>query len=210
MNDDDVKEIKTILVGTSGVGKTNIINVLTGQSFDTGKFSTTTCSFVDKIMEVKKKKFRVEIWDTAGQEQFRSLTNLFIKDSKIVIFVYDITNRKSFEDVDFWVNTIKEMLGDSPVFGLAGNKKDLFTKEEVEEEAGENKANIINAIFKLTSAKTGNGINDFMQSLLEEYVKRIENKERSNKDKEDKKEDKRRQKLDSSIDIQNPKKHKCC
>ena len=210
MNDDDVKEIKAILVGMSGTGKTNIISVLTGHEFKSNDFSTTTSSFVDKFMEVKNKKYRVEIWDTAGQEQFRSLTNIFIKDSKIVIIVYDITNRKSFEEVDFWVKCVKEILGNTPIFGLAGNKKDLFQVEEVDEEEGENKAKEINALFKLTSAKTGQGINDFMQSLLEEYVKSVENisKTKSIDTLED--EERRGTKLDGSIHILRPKKRKCC
>ena len=157
----------------SGTGKTNIINSLTGQQFTENSFTTTTSSFVDKYMSVKNKKYRLEIWDTAGQEKFRSLTKIFIKDAKIVIFVYDITTKKSFEEVDFWVKTVKDILGTEPVFGLAGNKKDLFQFEQVEEEAGHEKAKDIGAQFKLTSAKTGSGINDFMQSLLEEYVKKI-------------------------------------
>ena len=173
MNDEDSKEIKVILVGMSGTGKTNIINSLTGQQFTDNSFTTTTSSFVDKYMSVKNKKYRLEIWDTAGQEKFRSLTKIFIKDAKIVIFVYDITTKKSFEEVDFWVKTVKDILGTEPVFGLAGNKKDLFQFEQVEEEAGHEKAKDIGAQFKLTSAKTGSGINDFMQSLLEEYVKKI-------------------------------------
>ena len=173
MNDEDSKEIKVILVGMSGTGKTNIINSLTGQQFTENSFTTTTSSFVDKYMSVKNKKYRLEIWDTAGQEKFRSLTKIFIKDAKIVIFVYDITTKKSFEEVDFWVKTVKDILGTEPVFGLAGNKKDLFQFEQVEEEAGHEKAKEIGAQFKLTSAKTGSGINDFMQSLLEEYVKKI-------------------------------------
>ena len=173
MNDEDSKEIKVILVGMSGTGKTNIINSLTGQQFTENSFTTTTSSFVDKYMSVKNKKYRLEIWDTAGQEKFRSLTKIFIKDAKIVIFVYDITTKKSFEEVDFWVKTVKDILGTEPVFGLAGNKKDLFQFEQVEEEAGHEKAKDIGAQFKLTSAKTGSGINDFMQSLLEEYVKKI-------------------------------------
>ena len=105
MNDDDAEEIITILVGISGKGKTNIINVLTGQKFDSNKFSTTTSSFVDKFMTVNNKKYRLEIWDTARQEQFRTLTRIFIKDSKIVIFVYS-----SFEEIDYWVGSIKEKL----------------------------------------------------------------------------------------------------
>ena len=207
MNDDDAHEVKTILVGMSGTGKTNMINVLTGHKFDSVKFSTTTSSFVDKYITIKKKKYRLEIWDTAGQEQFRSLTNIFIKDSKIVVIVYDITNKKSFEEVDYWVNTVKELLGEEPVFGLAGNKKDLFQEEEVEEEDGENKAKEIGAIFKLTSAKTGLGINDFMQSLLEEYIK----KTTKGKNLDDNEDEKRGQRLDSSVDSRSiKKKSKCC
>ena len=204
MNDDDVEEVKTILVGMSGSGKTNIINALTGQAFDSYKFSTTS-SFIDKFMTVKNKKYHVEIWDTAGQEQFRSLTKIFIKDSKIVIFVYDITNRKSFEEVDFWLNTVKEILGDTAIFGLAGNKRDLFQNEKVTEEEGEKKAEDNGAIFKLTSAKTGSGINDFMQSLLEAYFAKYKTKE-NNDEKDD-----RGQRLDSSIHtLYNQKKSKCC
>ena len=173
-DDDDAVEIKTILVGMSGTGKTNIINAITGQKFEENKFTTSTSSFVDKYMTVKNKKYRLEIWDTAGQEKFRSLTKIFIKDSKIVIFVYDITTRASFEEIDFWVSTVKDILKeDKIVYGLAGNKKDLFQNEAVEEEEGEKKAQEIGALFKLTSAKTGQGINEFIQSLLEEYVKKI-------------------------------------
>ena len=204
MNDDDVEEVKTILVGMSGSGKTNIINAFTGQAFDSYKFSTTS-SFVDKFMTVNNKKYHVEIWDTAGQEQFRSLTKIFIKDSKIVIFVYDITNYKSFEEVDFWLNTVKEIVGDTAIFGLAGNKKDLFQNEKVTEEEGEKKAADNWALFKLTSAKTGSGINDFMQSLLEAYVEKYKKKD-NNDDREE-----RGQRLDSSIHtLYNKKKTKCC
>ena len=205
MNDDEGNEIKTILVGQSGAGKTNIINSLIGKDFSPSLFSTTTSSFADKSMTVNNKKYRLEIWDTAGQEKYRSLTEIFIKDSKIVIFVYDITSRASFEEVDYWVSTVKTILGDNAVFGLAGNKKDLFQKEEVEEEEGEKKAEEIGALFKLTSAKTGSGINDFMQKLLEEYL----GKNLTKIGKDDNHEESRGQRL-NSFKINKPRKKKCC
>ena len=170
---DDCQDIKTILVGMSGTGKTNIINAMINQPFDSDQISTQTSSFVDKYIEVNKKNYHIEIWDTAGQEKYKSLTKIFIKDSKIVIFVYDITTKASFEEVDYWVNTVKEILGDAPVYALAGNKKDLFIKEEVDEDLGREKAETIGAIFKLTSAKTErNQINDFLKELLEAYIKK--------------------------------------
>ena len=174
MNDEDMEEIKTIIVGMSGTGKTNIINALIDQPFDSSNISTLTSSFVDKYIECNNKKYHIELWDTAGQEKYRALTKIFIKDSKIVIFVYDITTKKSFEEIDYWVETVKEVLGESPVYGLVGNKKDLFEKEVVEEEAGKNKADEIGALFKLTSAKTERvAINEYLNELLKEYLKKI-------------------------------------
>ena len=205
MNDED-RDVKTILVGMSGAGKTNIINALVGRKFDESKFCTTTSSFLEKIMTVKKKKYNLEIWDTAGQEQYRSLTKIFINDSKIVIFVYDITNRESFNEIDYWVNTVKEKLGNEPIFGLVGNKKDLFLEEAVKEEEGEKKAKEIGAIFRLTSAKTGQAlIIDYLQNLLEEYVKKIGDIN------EDNESNNRFEKSNSfSIDTVKEKKSKCC
>ena len=198
MNDEDSLEIKTILVGMSGTGKTNIINAMTNQPFDSDKISTLTSSFVDKYIEIKKKKYHVELWDTAGQEKYRSLTKIFVKDSRIVIFVYDITTKASFEEIDYWVTTVKEILGEGPVYGLIGNKKDLFIKEEIDEDTGRNKANEIGAIFKLTSAKTERGaINDFMNELLEEFLRR---------NGENIKKEPRRQTIDNSVEIKNRKK----
>ena len=198
MNDEDSLEIKTILVGMSGTGKTNIINAMTNQPFDSDKISTLTSSFVDKYIEINKKKYHVELWDTAGQEKYRSLTKIFVKDSRIVIFVYDITTRASFVEVDYWVTTVKEILGEGPVYGLIGNKKDLFIKEEVDEDTGRNKANEIGAIFKLTSAKTERAaINDFMNELLEEFLRR---------NGENIKKEPRRQTIDSSVEIKYRKK----
>ena len=205
MNDED-RDVKTILVGMSGAGKTNIINALVGRKFDESKFCTTTSSFLEKIMTVKKKKYHLEIWDTAGQEQYRSLTKIFINDSKIVIFVYDITNRESFNEIDYWVNTVKEKLGNEPIFGLVGNKKDLFLEETVKEEEGEKKAKEIGAIFRLTSAKTGQAlIIDYLQNLLEEYVKKIGDIN------EDNESNNRFEKSNSfSINTVKGKKSKCC
>ena len=118
----------------SGTGKTNIINAMTNQPFDTNKISTLASTLIEKVIEINKKKYSIELWDTAGQEKYKFLSKIFLKDSKIVIFVYDITIQESFEEVNYWVMKVKEILGEAPVYGLVGNKKDIYMKDEVDED----------------------------------------------------------------------------
>ena len=75
----------------SGTGKTNIINAMTNQPFDTNKISTLASTLIEKVIEINKKKYSIELWDTAGKEKFKFLSKIFLKDSKIVIFVNYIT-----------------------------------------------------------------------------------------------------------------------
>ena len=197
--DEKIHELKVILVGNSGVGKTNLINVLTGRKFEQSIMTTTISTYVEKKMEMGNKKYNLEIWDTAGQEKFHSLTKLFIKESRIVLFVYDITDKNSFTEIKSWVKIVKELLDDKFVMGLAGNKKDLFLKEVINEVKGKEKAKEIGAIFKLTSAKEGEGIHELMESLLKEYIKRLNAGEFQDLD------------TSSKLDIKKAKKkRKCC
>ena len=102
---------KVILVGESGVGKTSIILRFVNNEFDRDLSSTTGANYVSKDVEFKelKKKVQYDVWDTAGQEQYRGLSKIFYKDASIVILVFDITNEKSFVEIkDFWYNEIKE------------------------------------------------------------------------------------------------------
>ena len=167
------EEIKVILVGQAGTGKTSLINSAMGQQFIEGKEqSTISSSFVTKKINIGEKSYSVNLWDTIGQEKFRSLTKIFIKDSKIVIFVYDITVLTSFEELQYWYDTIKEVLGDTAVLGIAGNKQDLFINEEVSEEKAKKYADDKKALFKLTSAKNPLNFNQLLEDLLKEYIKK--------------------------------------
>ena len=170
-------DLKMILVGSSGVGKTNLINSLIDEKFQAITLATSSSTYVVKKIMINDKLYEVEIWDTAGQEKFYSLTKIFIKGAKLVIFVYDITQRKTFEEIDHWINTVNEVLEEKPVIGLAGNKKDLYLKEEVNNEEGIEKAKEIGAIFRLTSAKEGFGISDLFEELMYEYIKKVESGE---------------------------------
>ena len=201
MKNSEGQEIKVILVGQSGTGKTSLINSAIGQQFIEGKEqSTISSSFVTKIINIDEKSYTINLWDTIGQEKFRSLTKIFIKDSKIVILVYDITVLNSFEELKFWYDTIKEVLGDTAVLGVAGNKQDLFANEQVNEEVAKKYANDINALFKLTSAKNPLNFNKLLEDLLREYIKKTGGVIESND----------RKKLDNKKDGKSGKGGKCC
>ena len=165
--------VKLILVGDSGTGKTNLINVSVGQEFNPGILTTTSCSYIQKIVKNNKKEYKVNLWDTIGQEKYRSLTKIFVKDSNIVIFVYDITKRESFESLKYWKKIINDILGDDLTLGVIGNKIDLYLEEKVKEHEGKEYADSIGAKFKITSAKNNpKEISDFIEEMLDIYLKK--------------------------------------
>lgn len=166
--------IKIILIGDSGTGKTNLITVTAGFAFDSNTLTTKTCSYIQKAFTIYNTEYIVNIWDTIGQEKFRSLTKIFVKDSKIVIFVYDITNRESFESLTFWKGIVDDLSLDKPVFGVVGNKMDLYMDEKIKEEELEKFAKSIDAKWLLTSAKNeAHSFIEFVRELIKDYLKLI-------------------------------------
>ena len=162
--DEDAKNCKVVLLGESGVGKTSIISRFINDAFEEGCVSTTGASYVSKDLvfkDYKNQLVKFEIWDTAGQEKYRSLTQIFYKDASIAILVYDITSEESFEEVqNYWYKQLKECAPKNIVIGLAANKSDLFENEQVPEEKARNFAQEIGAIFRLTSAYTSVGVEE--------------------------------------------------
>ena len=164
--------IKIILLGESGVGKTNLINIAIGNPFNENEKSTAASSFSEKKIKIKGNEYKLNIWDTIGQELYRQLTKIFYNNSKIVLFVYDITNKKSFDELNYWTKDVESQLGDKIVKGVIANKMDLFLDEQVKEEEGEEYANSIGAKFLAFSAKTENPkkIEQYLAELVEEYL----------------------------------------
>ena len=113
-----------------------------------------------------EKCVKFEIWDTAGQEKYRSLTKIFYKDARIAILVYDITRKDSFEELkNYWYAQLKESSPDNIIIGIAANKCDLYDNEQVPEDEARAFANEIGAIFKLTSANTNTGIEELFKAV---------------------------------------------
>ena len=170
MSDD--RGIKVVLLGESGVGKTNVIRVSMGKPFDKNENSTISSSYYENDIEVKDKKYLYCLWDTAGQEVYRSLNKIFIKESKIIIIVFAINSKESFEQIDFWLNYTKDILGsDNYIFGLVGNKSDLYEEQSVSDQEIQKKAQELQIKYKITSAATDSvGFKEFLDELLTEYI----------------------------------------
>ena len=184
--EEEEENIKVILIGDSGVGKTNLINVSSGGAFNENEKSSLTASYLKKVITINNEKYTLSLWDTIGQEKLRSLSKLFFKNSKIVIYVYDITNLESFNGLESWNKDVKEMVGDDDTIikAIVGNKQDLYLSEKVSEDIALNYASTLNAKFKLTSAKTDpKGFNSFLEELLKDYIdKNLKNKNEDKKD----------------------------
>ena len=169
--DSDPEAIKIILIGDSGTGKTNLITVAAGYEFNSNTLTTRACSYIQKKYTLHNAEYKVNVWDTIGQEKYRSLTKIFVKESKIVVFVYDITNKNSFESLPFWKKIVDELLSDSPVLGIVGNKMDLYVDEQIKSEEVEKYAQEIGAKLLLTSAKTDStSFSNFLGELLLDYL----------------------------------------
>ena len=183
--EEEEENIKVILIGDSGVGKTNLINVSSGGAFNENEKSSLTASYLKKVITINNEKYTLSLWDTIGQEKLRSLSKLFFKNSKIVIYVYDITNLESFKGLESWDNDVKELIEDDNIIkAIVGNKQDLYLSEKVSEDTALNYASTLNAKFKLTSAKTDpKGFNSFLEELLKDYIdKNLKNKNEDKKD----------------------------
>ena len=166
---------KILLIGESGVGKTSIISQYVEETFKEDQETSAGASFSTKKLELKNGNLvTLEIWDTAGQEKFRALTQLFYKESSAAILVYDITRKDSFEQIkEYWFNQVKEKSPNNVIIALAANKIDLFENEEVEEKIARDFANEIGAIFMMTSAKNKDGIDELFDIIANKILVRL-------------------------------------
>ena len=177
--------IKVLFLGESGVGKTNIINILMGEKFNEEEATTTTGYFSVKKILLENNFHILHLWQAISQEKFRELTKLFYTDSKIVIFVYEITSKESFGELNYWIKSVEEKIGPDFVRGIIANKMDLYENERVSPDEGEEFAKSKNAKFLEFSAKSEGPkkLEIFLTELLKEYLEKENEKENKNNDK---------------------------
>ena len=125
------------------------------------------------FLEIEKKNYLIEIWDIGGSQKYRSVNNIFIKGSKVVILEYDVTDERSFSELNYWVKTTKEILSKKAIYGIVGNKIELIDDKKVLEEEGKAYAEENDTLFCTTSAKEDSKVFQmFVDKLVEKYIEK--------------------------------------
>ena len=171
--EEDPIPVKVVLLGESGVGKTSIISQFTANKFNPRFPTSVSAQFISKIIKFPQynKSIKFDIWDTVGQEKYRSLAKIFYKDALIIIFVYDITTEFSFTAIkDFWFKETNENADNEPILALVANKVDLYKDEKITNDMGKAYADEINAIFQNTSALSNSGIDKLFENLGNKFL----------------------------------------
>ena len=162
---------KIVLIGDTSVGKTNILSKYLSDEFDPESKATVGVEFGTKNFKIENNIVKVQIWDTAGQERYRSITNAYYKGAKGSLLVYDITNPKTFENVDKWLSDLKTNAEEKISVVLVGNKTDLESERKISLEQGKEKAELFKLAFIETSALNGNNIEKAFNELISDVYK---------------------------------------
>ena len=163
------------LIGNICVGKTSLLARYADNSFKESYANTIGVDFRVITLKYNDIIAKVHIWDTAGNERFKSITINYYRSSHGFIYVYDITSKESFENLDMWINLTNENCGTNAINFLVGNKSDLEKEREVTKEEGEEFAKKYDLIFIETSAKNNDNVGKlfefFTYKLIEYYQK---------------------------------------
>ena len=168
----EIPLLKIITLGNSSVGKTSIIKQYTNKTFEADQMNTIGIDLKTHNTTIENIPIKLKIWDTAGQERFRSIQKQYYKEVDGVLFIYDITNRESFDIIPEWLENVKEIVNENIIGVFLGNKSDLFDSRVVSYEEGEILGKKYNFKFFETSAVNGNYIDDAFYNLIYEIMKK--------------------------------------
>jgi len=163
---------KIVLIGNSGVGKTNLLYRWMDNDYADKTSATIAIEFSTKSFNIDNNIVKVQLWDTAGQEKFKAVTQAYYRNSHGAILVYDVTDASSFTSLNVWLQTLKESPGNEDIkIMLIGNKRDMEHDRQVQTSKGMAWSREKELYFLETSAKEGINVHRAFQILLEEIYK---------------------------------------
>ena len=168
-NDECDLIIKSLLIGDSNVGKTTIIGKFLDKNFSEKTLNTVGLDLKYANLNINNKKIKLQLWDTAGQEKFRSMTTSYYRGVNVIIIVFDVTSQISFEHVKDWMNNIKQFAKIGVMKVIVGNKIDLKDERIVTYVEGKNFAQSYNVKYFETSAITREGIVELFENICQDY-----------------------------------------
>ncbi|KAE8299543.1 Ras-related protein Rab-17 [Larimichthys crocea] len=158
-------KVKLVLLGSSGVGKSSLALRFSKDEFRRTS-PTVGCAYLTRVVHLSNVTLRLEIWDTAGQEKYHSVTPLYYRGAHAALLVYDISKRETFIRAQVWLKELeKQYIPGSTVIWLVGNKGDLATHRQVSVEEGQSLANDRGLFFTEASALSGDQINELLLAI---------------------------------------------
>jgi len=167
---EDLIKLKLIVVGNQGTGKSCILNRFVNETFDENYQATIGLDFQSKNVAIHDQDVRLILYDTAGQEKFRSLIPMYIREAQIILLIYDISDKDSFDSIPRWIQEVLDVKNTDAVFALIGNKNDLENDRKVTFEEGKKFAEENKFIFQEVSAKSGKNFETLFEVQLFEAV----------------------------------------
>ncbi|KAJ8146441.1 hypothetical protein OXX80_004579 [Metschnikowia pulcherrima] len=157
--------MKLLLVGDSGVGKSCLLLRFVEDKFNPSFITTIGIDFKIRTIESNGKKIKLQVWDTAGQERFRTITTAYYRGAMGIVLIYDVTDARTFENVENWHQTVTQHANEDAQIFLVGNKSDDEENRQVSREQGQSLASKLNIPFLEASAKTNENVDSIFYEL---------------------------------------------
>ena len=177
-------QLKLLMIGDSGVGKTCLLMQYSSKKFIRTFITTIGIDFKIKTINVDGKVVKLQIWDTAGQDRFRTITVSYFRGAQGILLVYDVTDRNSFNNVENWMEQIKQHSDDNVNLILVGNKCDLESQRAVSTKEGQDLAKKHGIHFFETSASTDTNVDECFEDLAKACVERLANDDKDSDEEE--------------------------
>ena len=174
---DNIPEAKVVLLGATMVGKTTLVTRFTSGEFDPSIKSTIGACYASKLVELPEGPIKLQIWDTAGQEKFKTLVPMYFRGAKVAILVYSVIDSDSKNEVEFWANSVKQATTGNTQLIFVGNKIDMDSERTVQKSQGEELAKELGGAFIEVSAMENTNVQELLQLIGKKALEVVKSEE---------------------------------